>query len=196
MFELFMNKFRKNVDQLYLHNIKLESNGFILKLLNFKIKQKFVSIYSEWIHLDFLLSLDCEYITAFKNNLSAEDMNMFLRSWQEGKTNRNLKYGKLRMCSDLDVKEVLKDCGGELMDPRTSRIKFSDLCYPDKWIHGGIHIRRNDGRLAVIELTGDYLIKEDSNVTEKNIEKYLKTVELWNSRDSTWEEDWFHIYIF
>uniref|UniRef100_A0A1I7UZV5 F-box domain-containing protein n=1 Tax=Caenorhabditis tropicalis TaxID=1561998 RepID=A0A1I7UZV5_9PELO len=192
MFELFMNRFRRSIQKLSF--IGQEWNGVIYKHLNFEIKQSFTSNRSDWFNLDFLFSMDTETITSYDTNLSAEDLNVFLRSWQEGKTNRNLKQVKVTTCSKVDMKKVLKGCGGEIMDPRTTKLKFRPFRF--KWICGGIHIRRNDGRLAVIQNDDCSTWKKEEDVPENDIENYLKQLEMWNSEESSWYEDTFLCYIF
>uniref|UniRef100_A0A1I7V1B3 Nucleotid_trans domain-containing protein n=1 Tax=Caenorhabditis tropicalis TaxID=1561998 RepID=A0A1I7V1B3_9PELO len=92
------------------------------------------------------------------------------------------------------MKEVLKGCGGELMDPRTTKMKFQEPDYPDMYIHGGIHIRRNDGRLAVIDINYYDSYHEDAGTQE--IQKYLSSREIWESKDDYWYEPCFRFFFF
>uniref|UniRef100_A0A1I7V1B8 FBA_2 domain-containing protein n=1 Tax=Caenorhabditis tropicalis TaxID=1561998 RepID=A0A1I7V1B8_9PELO len=124
MFEIFMNRFRKSVSELSVVDDGFNCDGSTCKWANFKVKEKFISNRSEWIHIDFLLSLDCQRIYTYQSNFSAEDLNKFIRSWQEGKTNHKLKLMECKSDSSRDVKEALKDCRSEMMDPRTTRVKY------------------------------------------------------------------------
>uniref|UniRef100_A0A1I7U1E1 FBA_2 domain-containing protein n=1 Tax=Caenorhabditis tropicalis TaxID=1561998 RepID=A0A1I7U1E1_9PELO len=200
MFEFFMNRFRKSINQLYTPLRYFESDGIVFKRLNFEVKELFYSIRCDWFNLECLSNMNTENISAYKNNFSAEELNVFLRSWQEGKTNRNLKQIVLVTSVSSDMKEVLKDCGAELMDPRTTKLKFRErnrFGYFDSRIYGGIHIRRNDGRLAVIRTDGYDYFRED-NVHERQIRKYLRNRDIWNSENShdKWYEHAFNIYFF
>uniref|UniRef100_A0A1I7U1D8 FBA_2 domain-containing protein n=1 Tax=Caenorhabditis tropicalis TaxID=1561998 RepID=A0A1I7U1D8_9PELO len=194
-FELFMNRIRKSVSKFYSSIDDSERNVHIP--LNFEIKEYFSST-CPWLHLDSLLNMNTEKISASAINLSAEDLNVFLRSWQEGKTNRKLKSAKLRMSSERDVKEVLKGCEGQLMDPRTTKLKCNECYDLDFFIGGGIHIRGNDGRLAVIDTNGQEWCSNYDDTYEKRVQKYLKEREIWNSENSAekWMEKSFFIYIF
>uniref|UniRef100_A0A1I7U1D3 FBA_2 domain-containing protein n=1 Tax=Caenorhabditis tropicalis TaxID=1561998 RepID=A0A1I7U1D3_9PELO len=196
MFELFMNRFRKSIGKLMLLENKYDCGDIVFKRLNFEIKHSFSSNPCPWFHLDFLFSMDTEKISAYKINFSAEDLNVFLRSWQEGKTNQRMREFACVPLKELNVKEVLKGCGAELMDPRTTKQKYSMSGYLDCWIYGGIHIRRNDGRLAVID-TNDSNTTVDDGTTEGHIEDYLEEREIWNSDDSTdkWYETKYQVYI-
>uniref|UniRef100_A0A1I7ULT0 FBA_2 domain-containing protein n=1 Tax=Caenorhabditis tropicalis TaxID=1561998 RepID=A0A1I7ULT0_9PELO len=141
--------------------------------------------------------MDSELILTYKVDWPADDLNVFLRSWQEGKTNRRLRQVNFVMCSERNVKEVLKGLGGELMDPRTTKLKIREdslYGYEDKWICGGIHIRRNDERLAVIN--GYKHSEEDENADERDIQEYLNEREMWNSEESSWLKEAFVVYIF
>uniref|UniRef100_A0A1I7U1C1 F-box domain-containing protein n=1 Tax=Caenorhabditis tropicalis TaxID=1561998 RepID=A0A1I7U1C1_9PELO len=194
MLELFMNRFQRSIRKLYIRN-KLGHNDY--KSLNFQVKQLFLSNSSKWFHLDFLFSLDCDRIEMYNSILTEEDLNMFLRSWQEGKTNRNLKSFEFQTCSDLDIKKIVKDCGAKLKDPRTTKHEFPHIkCLKDRgnWICGGIHIRGNDGRLAILNGYFDYV--EDKDVPEDLIEYYLECLELWNSGIKTWERKCSHFNFF
>uniref|UniRef100_A0A1I7UTC3 FBA_2 domain-containing protein n=1 Tax=Caenorhabditis tropicalis TaxID=1561998 RepID=A0A1I7UTC3_9PELO len=139
--------------------------------------------------------MDPERISLSDINWPDQDLNVFLRSWQEGKTNRNLKLADLRTNSERDVKEVLKGCGGRLMDPRNTKFKFRDS---NKWIYGGIHIRRKDGRLAVIQNNGFYYFDENQVVSRRQVEEYVDRWRKWNSeeRSNTWYGEMFIVYIF
>uniref|UniRef100_A0A1I7U247 FBA_2 domain-containing protein n=2 Tax=Caenorhabditis tropicalis TaxID=1561998 RepID=A0A1I7U247_9PELO len=200
LFELFITRFQKSVSRLHFfeRNCKqFKCDGIIYKRLNFEIKRFFSSNPCPWFNLEFLFNMDTEKISAHKIDLSPEDLNVFLRSWQEGKTNQKLRKIQFETCVERDVKEVLNGCGGELMDPRTAKFMFRDG-YQDMWIHGGILIRRNDGRLAVIDINYYEYSTEEQNVTEQEIQKYLKVREIWNSEESSnkWNEKQFFMYIF
>uniref|UniRef100_A0A1I7U1B4 FBA_2 domain-containing protein n=1 Tax=Caenorhabditis tropicalis TaxID=1561998 RepID=A0A1I7U1B4_9PELO len=193
MTELFMNRFQKNIQ------VFRESSFFdpvhkhysiVSNRLNFKVEY-LIKSNNICLNLEFLLSIDCERINTHSSNLNAKDLNIFLRSWQEGKTNQNLIRINLTACSEIDMKEVLKDCGAELVDPRTAKLKLNNW-----WINGGIHIRRNDGRLAVIQNSTSFYISEDWPTTTEEIETYLKNQELWNSTNEKWFEKNFNIYTF
>uniref|UniRef100_A0A1I7U1D6 FBA_2 domain-containing protein n=3 Tax=Caenorhabditis tropicalis TaxID=1561998 RepID=A0A1I7U1D6_9PELO len=173
LFEVFRNRFRKSINTLTL------------------LDTDFSDSESSNSPLDFLFNINIERIISHNPNLSAEDLNLFLRSWQEGKTNLNLKQVKFIFWEGKDVKEVLKDCGGELMDPRETKIKFRERY--DIWYRGGIHIRRNDGRLAVIDTSGHEYWKEDE-IYEEHALKYLEDHEIWNSENSPWYETMFVIH--
>uniref|UniRef100_A0A1I7TU02 FBA_2 domain-containing protein n=1 Tax=Caenorhabditis tropicalis TaxID=1561998 RepID=A0A1I7TU02_9PELO len=203
MLELYMNRFRKTIRQLYFNDKKFKNEGgYICKSVNFGIKDSFLSLHnSPWFHLDCILNLNCEQISGNKLNFTAEDLNVFLRSWQEGKTNREAKQVVLSTSSPRDVKEVLKGCGGELMDPRTNKLKFRILRqnkYEDIWIRGGIYIRRNDGCLAVMQTNSYRPYTEDEDVSEEQVEVYLKYRDNWNSENShdQLNETFFSFYIF
>uniref|UniRef100_A0A1I7T4Q0 FBA_2 domain-containing protein n=1 Tax=Caenorhabditis tropicalis TaxID=1561998 RepID=A0A1I7T4Q0_9PELO len=200
MFEIFINRFRKSINQLLAPYGGLKWDGIVQKRLKFEIKESFCSNPSQWFHLDFLFNMDTEQISAEKIDMSAQDLNVFLRSWQEGKTNRNLEKIDFVTCSKIDVKEVLKGCGGVLMDPRTTKVmaqKSGRYFLNDVWIRGGIHIRRNDGRLAVIQTSSYEYWKKGENAKKGHVEKYLKILEVWNSEDNSekWMEKVFFIYI-
>uniref|UniRef100_A0A1I7T4P4 FBA_2 domain-containing protein n=1 Tax=Caenorhabditis tropicalis TaxID=1561998 RepID=A0A1I7T4P4_9PELO len=181
MFEIFMNRFRKPVDTLMVLESDIDWDGTVLKPLKFEIKELFSFQRCLWLNIDFLLSIDTKTISVDEIDISAQDLNMFLRSWQEGKTNQNLNMVDFVTCSEIDVKEVVKDCGGVLMDPRTTKVKFSDREFREEiWIYGGIYIRRNDGRLAVIQ-TNTFQYSED----DRDVEKYLRTLEIWNSEEAS-----------
>uniref|UniRef100_A0A1I7TU06 FBA_2 domain-containing protein n=1 Tax=Caenorhabditis tropicalis TaxID=1561998 RepID=A0A1I7TU06_9PELO len=141
--------------------------------------------------------MDTEKIIAYETNFSAEDLNIFLRSWQEGKTNQKLKEIKLETRLETDVKEVLKGCGGELMDPRTSKLKFrypGGDRYLDLCVHGGIHIKETDRRIAVI---GGYLNdEEEEDVPEEEIEEYLNNLSNWNSENEHWYKKTYDLFFF
>uniref|UniRef100_A0A1I7U1D2 FBA_2 domain-containing protein n=1 Tax=Caenorhabditis tropicalis TaxID=1561998 RepID=A0A1I7U1D2_9PELO len=140
--------------------------------------------------------MDIEMISAYKINLSSEDLNVFLKSWQEGKTNQRMREFECVSLEEIDVKEVLKGCGGELMDPRTTKQTFRMSGYLDSWIYGGINIRRNDGRLAIIDTYGSSTTLDD-DATERYAEDYLETLEIWISNNSTdkWYKKKIQIYI-
>uniref|UniRef100_A0A1I7TTZ9 LPD18 domain-containing protein n=1 Tax=Caenorhabditis tropicalis TaxID=1561998 RepID=A0A1I7TTZ9_9PELO len=106
-------------------------------------------------------------------------------------------------CSKNDLKEVLKGCGGELMHPRTTKLKFrrgngdTYICqnkYENVWIRGGIYIKGSDGRLAVI---GSYLNNEgvEEDVSEYEIGEYLEHLNIWNSENEHWYKTSYHVYI-
>uniref|UniRef100_A0A1I7T4P6 FBA_2 domain-containing protein n=1 Tax=Caenorhabditis tropicalis TaxID=1561998 RepID=A0A1I7T4P6_9PELO len=144
--------------------------------------------------------MDTEQIAANNIDLSEEDLNMFLRSWQEGKTNQGLRVCKLTV-DFFDVRKVLKDCGGQLMDPRTTKLKFPKLgkygFIDDVWIRGGIHIRRNDGRLAVIQTNNYVYWREGEGAREEDVKEYLRNLEIWNSENRRFvRERVFNFYIF
>uniref|UniRef100_A0A1I7TTY4 FBA_2 domain-containing protein n=1 Tax=Caenorhabditis tropicalis TaxID=1561998 RepID=A0A1I7TTY4_9PELO len=190
-----MNTFQRNISKLTNFLRSSEYDGVVHKRLNFEIEKEIHSDPCTWFNIEFLLSMDTVEIYAYRSNFSAEDLNIFLRSWQEGKTNQKLKEILLTTCSDINLKEVLKGCGGELMDPRTTKHKFQYLVgdpSTDVWICGGIHIKGKNGRIAVIE--GNCSIEED--VSRTQIEEYLERVEDWNSENKTWFKEIFNIFIF
>uniref|UniRef100_A0A1I7TTY5 FBA_2 domain-containing protein n=1 Tax=Caenorhabditis tropicalis TaxID=1561998 RepID=A0A1I7TTY5_9PELO len=198
MLELFMNTFRRNISQLTIFHYdgRIEYDDVVYKHLNFEIKNSFYSHPFSLFNLDFLLSMDTEKILPYRSYFSARELNIFLRSWQEGKTNQKLKEIFFIIWPKADVKEILKGCRGELMDPRTTRLKFREVGsdnHREFWIYGGIYIRRNDGHLAVI---GGCCCREGENVSEYNIEEYLKHVEDWNSENRTWYVEGFRIFTF
>uniref|UniRef100_A0A1I7TTY7 FBA_2 domain-containing protein n=2 Tax=Caenorhabditis tropicalis TaxID=1561998 RepID=A0A1I7TTY7_9PELO len=182
MFEIFISSFRKNLD--FFDVFANVSNGIGHQEPNFQIRRFFFSEYSTWFNHEYLMSLDCEHIQANKMDFSSENMNQFFRSWQEGKTNRRLERCELQLNSYSDVKNALKGCGGELMDPRTTRLKFrSSNGGHNIWIYGGIHFRGNDGRLAVVELTGTYFSRENDENCQTQIKLYLEEMEKWDYSD-------------
>uniref|UniRef100_A0A1I7U1C3 FBA_2 domain-containing protein n=1 Tax=Caenorhabditis tropicalis TaxID=1561998 RepID=A0A1I7U1C3_9PELO len=197
MLELFMNRFRKSIGTLVLH----DSDRLVCKRLNFEIKNVFYSDSLKWINLDFLLSMDTLSISALSCNLSAKDLNVFLRSWQEGKTNQKLQHIDFMTFEQLDVMEVVKGCGGELMDPRTTKLKYQGINYAevgfDIWIHGGIYIRRNDGRLAVIATNGHNYGGAEEIIKDIRERNYLDAWDIWNSENSAekWNMNKFFIFI-
>uniref|UniRef100_A0A1I7T4P9 FBA_2 domain-containing protein n=1 Tax=Caenorhabditis tropicalis TaxID=1561998 RepID=A0A1I7T4P9_9PELO len=193
MFEIFMNRFRKPVDTLMVLESDIDWDGTILKRLKFEIKDWFSFQRCLWLNIEFLLSMNTKKISVDEIDISAQDLNMFLRSWQEGKTNQNLNMVDFVTCSEIDVKEVVKGCGGELMDPRTTKVMSRYGETEETWIRGGIHIRRNDGRVAVIPTNGSHWVDEDAD--DDDVEEYLKHLEIWNSEDSVWMEKVFFIYI-
>uniref|UniRef100_A0A1I7V1B9 ANK_REP_REGION domain-containing protein n=1 Tax=Caenorhabditis tropicalis TaxID=1561998 RepID=A0A1I7V1B9_9PELO len=91
LLELFIERFRKRIRRLEVISTQFKWGDIVQKRSNFKISHTFYSCDSEWVHLDFLLSIDCEKIFAYETELTAEDLNVFLRNWQEGKTNQRLK---------------------------------------------------------------------------------------------------------
>uniref|UniRef100_A0A1I7U1A7 FBA_2 domain-containing protein n=1 Tax=Caenorhabditis tropicalis TaxID=1561998 RepID=A0A1I7U1A7_9PELO len=192
-FEIFMNGFRKSIGFLLVNDTCYHFDH--IKRLNLEVKFLFC-LFGPYIHLDLLLSLDCKKIIAEGEiNLTAVELNVFLRSWQEGKTNRKLEIFQVKTDEEEDIKEVLRGCGAEIMDPRTTKLKFWDSVYG--WItliHGGIHFRRNDGRLAVIDINKNSTYGEV--VPEENIQKYLRERVTWNSEDFRWAERRFNIYFF
>uniref|UniRef100_A0A1I7U1B5 FBA_2 domain-containing protein n=1 Tax=Caenorhabditis tropicalis TaxID=1561998 RepID=A0A1I7U1B5_9PELO len=194
LLKVFMDRFKRNVLDLWLRKEELGSDGEVYNRLNFEVKRFFLSDVSLSFNLEFFLYIDPERISAVEIDLSAEDLNLFLRSWQEGKTNRNLNYATLGVCAKRDMKEVLKDCGAELMDPRTTNLKREFF----SWNRGGIYIRRNDGCLAVIHNVAYYNPTEDVQPHEEQIRKYLRAREIWNSENSLekWLEKDFYIYIY
>uniref|UniRef100_A0A1I7V1B7 F-box domain-containing protein n=1 Tax=Caenorhabditis tropicalis TaxID=1561998 RepID=A0A1I7V1B7_9PELO len=202
MFEIFMNRFQRSIEDLEVYELifsDVEREPINSNRLNFEIQRSFFVDCSEWFNLEFLLSMDSEQILANGMKLSAEDMNVFLRSWQEGKTNRNLKMLKITTGSTSDMKKVVKDCGAELIDPRTAKFKhthFRDRESHDRWICGGIHIRRNDGRLAIIQTRNHEYLTEDENITQEQIQKYLVEKEIWNSEKNheEWYKKWLGVY--
>uniref|UniRef100_A0A1I7TU01 FBA_2 domain-containing protein n=2 Tax=Caenorhabditis tropicalis TaxID=1561998 RepID=A0A1I7TU01_9PELO len=201
MFELFMNTFQKSVSLLIIIERGSEGEGIVHKRLNFKIKNAFYSNPCAWFSLEFLFSMETEYITANKIDLTAEDLNVFLRSWQEGKTNRKMKKILLTTCLDRDLKKVLEGCGGELMDPRTTKHKFRRFIrdtYKDIWVYGGIHIRRDDGRIAVIKNSwNEYETEDRSAYQERELNRnYLENLDIWNSLNKPWYVNEFRIYFF
>uniref|UniRef100_A0A1I7V1C1 FBA_2 domain-containing protein n=1 Tax=Caenorhabditis tropicalis TaxID=1561998 RepID=A0A1I7V1C1_9PELO len=154
MFESIIKRFRKRIRNLNVYEAGFQHGGIVHKRLNFEVNHIFTSTESPWIRLDFIFSMNLERISAIITNLSAKDLNLFLKSWQEGKTNQRLKRFLVTTRFDRDIKKVLKGCKAELMDPRTTKLKVRTLDYAgykDVWIHGGIHIKGNDGRLAVIQ---------------------------------------------
>uniref|UniRef100_A0A1I7U1B6 FBA_2 domain-containing protein n=1 Tax=Caenorhabditis tropicalis TaxID=1561998 RepID=A0A1I7U1B6_9PELO len=200
MLKIFMNRFKKSIERLFFDKVTY-SHQYVIsihKRLNFEIKDLLLSRYSQWIHLDLFLSMDTERMRVDRSRLSGEDLNVFLRSWQEGKTNRKLKYLEMETCWKCDVKDVLKDCGGEIMDPRTINLKFREHGNRDVWIRGGIHIRRNDGRLAVISSSGYKYYEEKEETHRRQIQDYEIAQEIWNSENSPvkWFAKFYFIYIF
>uniref|UniRef100_A0A1I7U1B8 FBA_2 domain-containing protein n=1 Tax=Caenorhabditis tropicalis TaxID=1561998 RepID=A0A1I7U1B8_9PELO len=193
MFELFMNGLQRSVGELITH----QKDGKGYKNLNFQVNTYFFADPCLWFNLEFLLSMDSKGISIHTTNFSAEDLNVFLRSWQEGKTNWNLEQVKLRTYYARDMKEVLKGCKGEYMDPRTTKLS-EPRSQGYQWIYGGIHIRRNDGRLAVIQTGFDDYYVEDNGASEREIRTYLATRQVWESENSryAWCEHWFRIYVF
>uniref|UniRef100_A0A1I7TCF9 F-box domain-containing protein n=1 Tax=Caenorhabditis tropicalis TaxID=1561998 RepID=A0A1I7TCF9_9PELO len=173
----------------------------IIDLLNgmkTEIKEVYIVAKCQRI-LDFLFSLNTEIICAYQTNLSSKELNEFLRSWKEGKTNQKVKQVTIGTCSERDVKEVLKGLGGELMDPRTATFKFREKGferYIEYWIRGGIQIRGNDGRFAVIVTSRFAYPTKNEDVKVKHIQKYLKDLEMWNSENSAWNENHFSICFF
>uniref|UniRef100_A0A1I7U1A9 FBA_2 domain-containing protein n=1 Tax=Caenorhabditis tropicalis TaxID=1561998 RepID=A0A1I7U1A9_9PELO len=180
MLELFMNRFQRSIEDLEVQDRYIKCEEINYKRLHFKIKNSFSS-YSAWYTLDFLFSLGCEQIEAFFTNFSGKELNVFLRSWQEGKTNQKLNRIKISTCRNEIMSHVLKDCEAELIDPRTTKLKFQDPIDLDIWIHGGIHFRRNDGRLAVIDINYEASEETKEEVSEKHIQKYLREREMWDS---------------
>uniref|UniRef100_A0A1I7TCG0 F-box domain-containing protein n=1 Tax=Caenorhabditis tropicalis TaxID=1561998 RepID=A0A1I7TCG0_9PELO len=179
-------------DQKYICEMIFEKNRFEIG----PRKRKMGSVD---ICLDFLFSLNTEIICAYQTNLSSKELNEFLRSWKEGKTNQKVKQVTIGTCSERDVKEVLKGLGGELMDPRTATFKFREKGferYIEYWIRGGIQIRGNDGRFAVIVTSRFAYPTKNEDVKVKHIQKYLKDLEMWNSENSAWNENHFSICFF
>uniref|UniRef100_A0A1I7U1D7 FBA_2 domain-containing protein n=1 Tax=Caenorhabditis tropicalis TaxID=1561998 RepID=A0A1I7U1D7_9PELO len=196
MFELFVNRFQKSICGINIFDLKFESEPNVCKRVNFEIKYLFYSNRADWIQLDFLLKLTCEGIFGSDFSLSAKDLNVFLRSWQEGKTNKNLKRFDFILRRRIDMLQVLKGCKGELMDPRTTQIKYRDKEDEFSW---GVHIKRNDGRLAVIEIVG-HDSDSDSDDEDEDLtldQKYLKALEIWNSGDENYScyQNKFNFYI-
>uniref|UniRef100_A0A1I7TU03 FBA_2 domain-containing protein n=2 Tax=Caenorhabditis tropicalis TaxID=1561998 RepID=A0A1I7TU03_9PELO len=199
MFKIFMNRFKRSIRELYLPERDPEYDENVYKCLNFNVNHYFYADTCPWFNLEFFLNIESIAITLKSIQLSDEDLNMFLRSWQKGKTNRQVRQVVLLTSSARDVKEILKGCGGELMDPRTTQLKFREVDGQEyKWIRGGIHIRRNDGRIAAILNNNRRYSTEDENVSDVEIEKYLEARDIWNSENSPdkWLESDFYIYVF
>uniref|UniRef100_A0A1I7T4P7 FBA_2 domain-containing protein n=1 Tax=Caenorhabditis tropicalis TaxID=1561998 RepID=A0A1I7T4P7_9PELO len=194
MLEIFLNRFRKNIHTLMLGGTDLKWDGTVKRRLNFEIKDLSSWIDCPWFHLDFLFNMEPETVFAEKIDISAQDLNVFLKSWQEGKTNKNLKKVDFHTCSEIDVKEVVKGCRGELMDPRTTKVRFSHEITGETWLRGGIHIRRNDGRLAVIDTHGFDYYSEGRDISEEGARRYLKNLEIWNS-DDVWMGKVLYFYV-
>uniref|UniRef100_A0A1I7T4P8 F-box domain-containing protein n=1 Tax=Caenorhabditis tropicalis TaxID=1561998 RepID=A0A1I7T4P8_9PELO len=194
MFEIFLNRFRKNIHTLLLYGEDIEWDGTVKQKLNFEVKDLSSLIDCPWFHLDFLFTMELESISADNIGMSAQDLNVFLRSWQEGKTNRNLEMADFVKRTEIDVKEVVKGCGGVLMDPRTSKVMFNHKVAGRIWMRGGIHIRRNDGRLAVVDTNGFDYWMDDDDVTEEDVNRYLKNLEIWNS-DDVWMGTLLYFYV-
>uniref|UniRef100_A0A1I7UZQ0 FBA_2 domain-containing protein n=1 Tax=Caenorhabditis tropicalis TaxID=1561998 RepID=A0A1I7UZQ0_9PELO len=202
MFELFMSRFRKSISELRPLHLDFKRDNIVLKRLNFEIKYTFSSNFCSWFHLDFLFSMDTEKITVYAINLCAEDLNKYIRSWQEGKTSRKVKQVQLRFSTQRDVKEVLKGCGGELMDPRTTKLSFRGISSSgynyNYFVYGGIYIRGNDGRLAIVETDGQDYWSDNEGSHAERVQTYLKAQDIWNNENSpdVWNEHLFFIHIF
>uniref|UniRef100_A0A1I7T4P5 FBA_2 domain-containing protein n=1 Tax=Caenorhabditis tropicalis TaxID=1561998 RepID=A0A1I7T4P5_9PELO len=198
MFDIFMNRFKRSVDMFTMHQHMYSS--FVYKSPCFEIKQILDSDFSGWFGREFIMNMDPEQILANEIDLSGADLNVFLRSWQEGKTNRGLRVCKLSLNRYFNIREVLKGCGAKMMDPRTTKLYFRSvdgLLHHDIWIYGGFYIRRNDGRLAVIQTYLFQSFKENEDTHWKHIPSFLEARDMWNSENSTGMHDYeFHVYIF
>uniref|UniRef100_A0A1I7UZR8 FBA_2 domain-containing protein n=1 Tax=Caenorhabditis tropicalis TaxID=1561998 RepID=A0A1I7UZR8_9PELO len=150
----------------------------------------------EWLSLDHLLSMDCKEIDMRNDFISNQEVNLFLKSWKEGKTNSRLerigmKYGYEKV---VDWNIILKGLKPKIRDLRTTKYKFMKRSmYRNEyviWRHGGIDIQRDDGTIGMICLLSFDALEENEEISQIAIDYFEKYRDKdWNSGEVEIEED-------
>ncbi|EFO95740.1 hypothetical protein CRE_13980 [Caenorhabditis remanei] len=175
---LFLETFQKKLGRLILY-----SEVSDIAPVNFSIEMERFSDFgsARWVNLPILMSMNtCKKLYLGVSLLSNQDLNVFLRSWKEGKSNSILETLRVFVPGQEDWKTVLNGLGAVVRHPtQVTR------CYIEKvWFYGGVDIQRVDGTIGTVMWT-HYLERDKHEKIPKNLfEAFEKTKQEWVGTDS------------
>ncbi|EFO95735.1 hypothetical protein CRE_13977 [Caenorhabditis remanei] len=134
----------------------------------------------KWVNLPNLTSMNCKTAFLGVSLLSNQDLNVFLKSWKEGRSNSILEALRVFIPGQEDWRTVLNGLGAVVRHPtQVAR------CYLEEfWFYGGVDIQRVDGTIGTVMWT-HYQGRSDQEMIPKNIiEEFEKTKQEWVGTDS------------
>ncbi|KAF1771647.1 hypothetical protein GCK72_003474 [Caenorhabditis remanei] len=136
---------------------------------------------AKWVNLSILMSMNtCKRLYLGVSLLSNQDLNAFLRSWKEGRSNPILEDLRVFIPGQEDWRTVLNGLGAVVRHPT----QVARCCIEIFWFYGGVDIQRVDGTIGTVMWT-HYLGKKEHEKIPKNvIEAFERTNEEWTGTDS------------
>ncbi|KAF1771617.1 hypothetical protein GCK72_003444 [Caenorhabditis remanei] len=150
--------------------IMLRVNGKVDDL-RFQSREKFVD-------LDYLIRMDCVYMRGGETTLTNRDLNVFMKSWKEMKTNERMEFYSIIAKEKLNWRVILEGLDGEIRDVRTVRREYTypwNKTYKLK-VNGGVDITRTDGKVATIGMTF-HMIYQDEPLSREMIRDYQRLIQ-------------------
>uniref|UniRef100_A0A1I7UZS5 FBA_2 domain-containing protein n=1 Tax=Caenorhabditis tropicalis TaxID=1561998 RepID=A0A1I7UZS5_9PELO len=141
----------------------------------------------QWLTLEQLFALDCREINMGYISISIEEINLFLKSWKEGKTNNRLEQISIRFDygKTADWNVILKGLEPKVSDLMTTKRKYVKTIGSTKgtyWLHGGLDIQRDDGTIATIFHLCFVSSEENTEIPQVTIDYFEKYRDKdWNS---------------
>ncbi|EFO95802.1 hypothetical protein CRE_13981 [Caenorhabditis remanei] len=135
---------------------------------------------AKWVNLSNLLSMNCKTPNLGVSLLSNQDLNVFLRSWKEGRSNSILEALRVYVPEPEDWKTVLNGLGAVVRHPTQVTRRYIEKV----WFYGGVDIQRVDGTIGTVMWT-HYLGRDKHEKIPKNLlEAFEKTKQEWVGTDS------------
>ncbi|EFO84230.1 hypothetical protein CRE_15631 [Caenorhabditis remanei] len=190
-FNWFMQNLKKdigvmNLPQYYYEterSMKVRGSEIMLRVngkvddLRFQSREKFVD-------LDHLIRMDCVYMRGGETTLTNRDLNVFMKSWKEMKTNERMEFYSISAKEKLNWRVILEGLDGEIKDVRTVRREYKypwNKTYKLK-VNGGVDITRTDGKVATIGMTF-HIIYQDEPLSREMIRDYQRLIQNMNGQE-------------
>ncbi|EFO95812.1 hypothetical protein CRE_13985 [Caenorhabditis remanei] len=174
---LFLETFQKKLGRLIMY-----SEVSDIAPLKFSMEIERLSYYgARWVNLPILMSMNtCKRFYLGASLLSNQDINVFLRSWKEGKSNSILEVLHVYVPDQEDWKAILNGLGAVVRHPtKVTRCYINNL-----WYYGGVDIQRVDGKIGTVMWTHYVGSNEHEKIPRNIIEEFEKTKQEWVGTNS------------
>ncbi|EFO95772.1 hypothetical protein CRE_13982 [Caenorhabditis remanei] len=180
---LFLGTFQKKLGRLFLHGDVPPQGNTDLTPLNFSIEMERFSNFgsARWVNLPILMSMNtCKSVDLGVSLLTNQDLNVFLRSWKEGRSNSILEDLNAAVPGQEDWKTVLNGLRAVVRHPT----QVTRCLKQYHWYYGGVDIQRVDGKIGTVMWTHYFGKNEHEEIPKNIIEVFEKTKQEWVGTDS------------
>ncbi|CAL2042866.1 unnamed protein product [Caenorhabditis brenneri] len=106
--------------------------------------------FGRWLTVEHLMNMNCQYVDIQRTNIGSEDLNQFLKHWQNGGCS-SLKFLQLSVSPSM-LANIIEGIEAEQIPDTTSRLYTGHNGEPIRK-SGGHDIKRRDGTIGTVFFT-------------------------------------------